>query len=303
MNIKKIIVGADLSEPSVVALEHAKEIARRSGAEIVLVHAGEVHDMATDDAWPSKATIEYYRLILADRQAHTRRRLSTLVERHSGQGVSISTTLIDGFPDTGLCQAAAELNADLLVVGTHGRTGAGRFLLGSVAERVVRLAETNVLVAREGRARGGYQRILVPTDFSAIAEKALDLAVTVAAEGAHIDLLHCYERPSPIGGMPPLSGQLQDYQSICESLESDAIARMKQLASNYRDSGIHFEVEITGGPPARRIRGRCGGYDLIAMGSHGRRGFRRFMLGSVAEATVRHAPCSVMVAHGGDRRE
>jgi nucleotide-binding universal stress UspA family protein len=275
-------------------------IARHTGAEVVLVHAGAVHEHIAENAGPPPSQIKAYEAVLSEYQAENRRQLEELREKYAGQGVDVSHMIIDGFADTSVCKAAEELGANLICVGTHGRTGVKRFLLGSIAERVVRLADTSVLVARPRvEGAGGFSKILVPSDFSPSAERALRAALLVAAKGATIDVLHCWQLPALTAGYY-VPGRTRDavVGPLVDAIESDARARADALLARYRRDDVALTFDVTEAPPAHAILERAPGYELIVTGSHGRRGIRRFVLGSVAEVTVRHAPCSVMVVHG-----
>ena len=190
--MNRISVGVDFSRESEIAIEHALAIARRSGAEVVLLHALPLIEPTLADSIATK-----YRKILIARQKEIRERLTEVLERHRGSGVAISHNLVDGPPAKVLAEAADELDSGLVVVGTHGRSGFNRFLLGSVAEKVVRSARSNVLVTRPSRRPGVYRRVLVPTDFSPAAERALEVAIGVAGDGAEVDVVHT-------GTFPPL---------------------------------------------------------------------------------------------------
>lgn len=295
MEIKRIVVGIDFSPASEVALRHALMSARRTGADVVMVHAGTIHEPLETR---QSALLADYSDIIAEHQTEIRNHLTGLRERYEGSGVEISHKLIDGFPDTGLCEAAEELDAELICVGTHGRTGIKRFFLGSVSEKVARMFTGSVLVARPGRTRGGYRRILVPTDFSGNADEALDAARKVAAEDAEIDLLHCWQLPIPVTSYyVPTTSRGASLKQLAAEIEGDAKKQIEELADTLRAEGVALETDVAQGPPAETIIERAAGYDLIAIGSHGHRGFRRLLLGSVAEAVIRHAPCSVLVTH------
>ncbi len=200
MAIRKVVVGVDFSNESNAAVEQALELARHVGSELVLVHVGVIPETPVGVPDSMALTVTAYGQVVKDRLDEDRHALQALHERLSGSGVDVSQAVIDGFPDTGLIDAAREVGADLIVIGTHGRTGFKRFLLGSVAERVVRLAERPVLVARGSeKSSGGYRKIVVPTDFSDGAREAAEVACTLAAAGGIVHLLHCWQ-------LPPMAG-------------------------------------------------------------------------------------------------
>jgi nucleotide-binding universal stress UspA family protein len=290
MEISKIVVGIDFSEESEIAARYAVKIARYTGASVILVHAGLVLDKQHDAAH-SAAAREWEQMV-EGHLAADRGKLEELRERLAAQHQDVSHMVIDGFADTGLCEAAKELGADLVITGSHGRTGLKRLFMGSVAERVVRLCETSVMVARPGaEGSGPFRRILVPTDFSIHADRALQLAMVLCAPDGQIDVFHAWDTP------PELA--LEWTGPVLHELASQAREAGESLLAKYHREGLTLGFETV---RARAVDGvlerlQGGDYDLVVMGSHGRRGLRRLLLGSVAELTVRHAPCSVLVVH------
>lgn len=267
--MRRIVVGADFSPSSVIAAEHAIGLARGSGAELVFVHVSDSRSSAEREA--------------------ARIGLARLRDRAIALDITCSSRVAGGHPDAALSVMARSLEADLLCVGSHGRTGFERLLLGSVAERTTRRATCDVLVARGLDPWGGDVRVLVPTDFSSAADRALDLALRLARP-ANIHLFHCWKAPSSA------NGKLDDK---ADAIGREATRRAASLAAKHPIGRAELTFETCQGPAARTIREKLeeGGWDLVIMGCHGRRGVRRFLLGSVAEKTVRHAPCSVLVTH------
>lgn len=290
MEISRIVVGMDFSEESEVAARYAVKIARHTGAEVVLVHVGLVPDQS--QPIPHHDAAKEWQRIVEERLAADRAKLEEARERLATQLPEISHMVIDGFADTGLCEAGKQIGADLLITGTHGRTGLKRFLLGSVAERVVRLFERNVMVARPGaEGPGSFQRILVPTDFSVHAEDALKLALVLAAPGGTVDVFHAWDTPPEVA--------LEWTGPIVDEMAKQARESGEKLLGKHRREDLTMNFDTLRGRAASGISERLERqrYDLVIMGSHGRRGLRRFLLGSVAEKMVRHAPCSVIVVH------
>jgi nucleotide-binding universal stress UspA family protein len=297
----RILVGVDFSPESDAAVAHAVAIARASGAEIVLVHACTVPEPPPAIADYVEPTLGEFRRRLEDDVAADRAKLDALCARAAAQGVVVRQRVADGFPDTTITGLARELGADLTVVGTHGRTALKWLLLGSVAQRVVRLADADVLVARGEPAVGGYRRICLATDFSPISELALEAALDLAHLGAEIEVVHMWHLTPALGlSEPARLSSLSDWRG---SLEEEIRAAGARLLAAHRRPGITLSFEPTFEPVLPGLLDRIGerGYDLTVVGSHGRRGFRRFVLGSVAEEVARRAPTSVLVVHGGER--
>ena len=306
MTPRIILVGIDFSPESDRAARQAIDLARHVGAEVVLVHAGDTVELPTFDAHADRSAregFEAYRAQLAAALAAHRQELAALRERLAGQGPPVSQALHEGFPDAALCQAARDLRADLVVVGTHGRTGLRWFFLGSVAGAVVRGSPTDVLVARGERAgQGGFRRILVGTDFTASADAALEHALDLAATGAEVDLVHFVGSPwtmlgrasggAPFAALPPAPEPVQ------RIIMDTARERVEALAAGHARAGVSMRAHVVDAAPVpglvHQLEQRA--YDLAAVGASGRRGVRHLGLGSVAEAVVRRAPCSVLVA-------
>lgn len=298
----KVVVGIDFSPESEAAARQALEICRRQGRELVLVHAGEVVELPPVSDSPSREVreaVETYRAQLARALEEVRERLGELRERLADQGVTVSHIVVEDAPASGLCAVAAELRARLTVVGAHGGGGIPWLAIGNVAAGVVRACETDVLVARPGRAgRHDYRAIAVGTDFSASAERALEVAIELASPGAHIDVLHCASlRPVIQGGFGLVEALPADLR---RAITDDIRVRGDQLIARKQRAGVALAFHVSSDPPAPGLAhwAESRSCDLVAVGGHGRRGIRRLILGSVAESMLKRAPCSVLVAHG-----
>jgi nucleotide-binding universal stress UspA family protein len=272
---RRIVVGIDFSSGSDEALAHALRLARREGASVTLVHVGVVAEPPEVPASMAIAA-HTYREVLLERLARDRERLAALRERYEGQGVEISHVVYEGVPVNGVAAAAREAGADLLITGSHGRTGLRRIWVGSVAEHTVRLAASSVLVARGDAPAAGYRRIVVGGDFSRRTDLAVDGAMQLAAADAVVDVVHCWEAPRAVTDLGDLD----------------------TMASHLRSrSGLPLRVIGLDEAPERGLAEHADrvAADLVVVASHGRRGLDRLLLGSVAEATVRRAACSVLV--------
>jgi nucleotide-binding universal stress UspA family protein len=298
---RKIVVGIDLSAYSEVAAGHALELARAEGGELEFVLVDLVPEMPEPSIPPSAMHAAHaYAERLGERLAKDKADLAKLVAAWSGRGVPIASRVVDGFPDEVLPQVARDLDASAIVVGSHGRTGLKRLLIGSVAERTVRLAECAVMVARGAAPIGGYHRLVVGVDFGETSARALDRALGIAAKNAHVDLVHCWQM-SPLVAPPDAPAMIPTYDRI----RVDTIGQLQQegdsLASRARSARPDVKVvfQLLERPAAHALDdfAREHHADLLVVGSHGRRGVRRFLLGSIAEVAVRHAPCTTLVVH------
>jgi nucleotide-binding universal stress UspA family protein len=139
--IQRILVGTDFSAVADHALEQALELAEQLQAKITLVHAYEIPIYGFPDGILVATTDLGLQMSRAAQAG-----LSAAIEQHKGRGIEITSVLRDGPPWEEINAVAADVQADLIVVGTHGRRGIARALLGSVAERILRTATRPVLV-------------------------------------------------------------------------------------------------------------------------------------------------------------
>jgi nucleotide-binding universal stress UspA family protein len=141
--IRKILSAVDFSETSAEATRHAVALARELHAEVLLLHA--IHDPAFSYAdgsgYLTPALVEQF-------EVEMKERLRTLADSYRTPDLTLSTRVVRGAPHEAILETARAENADLIVMGTHGRSGLGHFLLGSVAERVVRTSPLPVLTVR-----------------------------------------------------------------------------------------------------------------------------------------------------------
>ena len=164
----------------------------------------------------------------------------------------------------------------------------------------MRRSPVSVLVAR-GHQSGAadFQRALVATDFSPAGDKALRQAISMTAPGGLIEVAHVWQYPPGTWGLEALADRTAALETLRSAVTAGALERGQKLIDQHAMAGRTIRFNLLHGPTASVLTARAETerFDLIALGTHGYRGFRRFLLGSVAEATLRHAPCSVLVAH------
>ncbi|MEM1118082.1 MAG: universal stress protein, partial [Bacteroidota bacterium] len=193
-----------------------------------------------------------------------------------------------------IVEAARE--ADLVVMGTHGRRGLRRAVVGSTTEHVLHHLDCPVLAVGVEAAREtptDVDRILVPTDFSASSAVALTLADGLAAlYDAHVDLLHAVHLPN----LPEVYGLGSQLAASVPEVRARTEAALGSLARRYIDPARLGAIEVSPGPPAAVILEAADrlGAGLLVMPTHGRTGLERLALGSVAESVLRRAPCAVL---------
>jgi nucleotide-binding universal stress UspA family protein len=300
--IQTIVAAIDLAVPSEQALERAAAIAQLNGASLILVHA------QADDAPVPGADNEVVKQlgeVSAAVRVEEARRLATKLDEMTARGIQASLVGRGGSPGDVVGDVAKEVNADLIVVGTHGHTGIQRFLLGSAATAILRTAPCDVLVCRGTPTSAAFTRPLVASDFSPAATRALRNAAALTAPGAAMEVVHAWQLPAGSWGATLLGQARFPWNTVRDAVLSGVKAQADKLVATTQDLGHPIHVELVQGPPPSVITHAAerGGHDLIAIGTHGHRGFRRLLLGSVAESVIRHAPCSVLVAHGENAGE
>ena len=297
MAYTKIVAGCDLSTPSDAALDRTIAIAELHAAKIILVHA-QADDAPIADV--DNAMLAQLGEVSAAVRAVEARGLAERMATIQARGLAVEVVSRVGPPGEVLSAVAAERHAELIVIGTHGHTGITRFLLGSTASSTIRHAGCDVLVCR-GDGKTPFQRPLVATDFSPASAKALTRTSAVCAPGVTIHVIHAWQLPAGSWGASLLGQARFPWSTVRDAVLDSAKAQAAKLSAEHAALGHPFHVELVQGPPASVITEAAerDGHDLIAVGAHGHRGVRRLLLGSVAESTIRHSPCSVLVVHGG----
>ncbi|WP_135304802.1 universal stress protein [Haloarcula amylovorans] len=275
-----ILVPTDGSDCAQAAVGHAADIATRYNGR---VHALSVADSRTLEDGPQSDEVKKEREAIAERACNDL----------SESGVPVEQAVRTDIPHKAILRYATEQDIDLVVMGTHGRTGVERYLLGSVTEKVVRLSDVPVLTVKaenDAEVTYPYTDILVPTDGSEGSEAAIGPAVDIASTyDARLHALSVIDTMAM--GVDVRSVGVLD--ALEESAES-AVEIIEEQATQASVSAV--ETAIKHGSPYRGIRSYVEEHDidLVVMGTHGRSGIERYLLGSVAEKTVRTSPVPVM---------
>jgi len=229
--------------------------------------------------------------------------LKVQAERLAGTGCPVSYEVILDSARHGLPRAAGAWGADLVMLGSHGRSAVERLLLGSTAQVVLRHAPCSVEIVRARRAEKTAESdagmcVIIPTDGSEFAELAQrSVAERPWPRGSKFRVVSCPEYPLLVGEYPyyPPEQMSELMKSSKDHADGAAVNGQQLLA----DAGLEasYEITETRDTPAGAILAAAEEWkaDLIVMGSHGRRGFDRLVLGSVSETVALHAKCSVEV--------
>ncbi|HEU5115857.1 MAG TPA: universal stress protein [Isosphaeraceae bacterium] len=283
---RSILVCADFSEGSLGASRVACSLAEESKTQIFLLHVHEPPMAYGEMGVP----LPLSRMSDTERETLKRELLETYTP---GRPIDVQPIVKEGVVPDEILRAADEVRADLIVLGTHGRSGLRRVLAGSVAESVLRRSTAPVLAlhepmnAPEGRVR--IHTILHPTDLSTRAEGALQVARGLARDlGARLILLYVEPVDRLLGGPMSTPAEIR--------AEKEALLRMRMEADGP-DLKCPVETRFEQGDPADEICEAAAEVraDLIVLGCHGRAGLRRLMLGSVAESVLRRATRPVLI--------
>jgi nucleotide-binding universal stress UspA family protein len=287
----RILIGADGSDSSDAVIQEAANRPWPAGSEFVVV-------TVVDPYFFPKAP-----QFLAETKKGTQESLEEQAKPLADAGWRVTANVILDNPRHALPRAASEWRAELVMMGSHGRGAVGRLLLGSTAQAVLRHAACSVEIVRGARkeknATGGLgMRVLIPTDGSEYAELALrSVAERPWPVGSEFKIIASPEFPVLVGEYPYYApDQLSELtRSGNEHASESAGAGAGLLAK----AGLKVSSEVSEpkDTPAYAIleAAKKWGADLIVMGSHGRRGFDRLILGSVSETVALHAGCSVEV--------
>lgn len=289
MAFAKILCPTDFSDSAARAVAMAVRLASEHDAELILFHAYAVPVFGL--AEPEGESPALRQQLAADASAG----LAEAVDRATALGArKLRSRLASGRPWVEIIKAAKAEAADLIVVGSNGRSGLPRIALGSVAEMVARRASCPVLVVRGGGEPRPFGHILVPVDFSPRSRDAAELAIRLAHPGgAGVTLLHVVEAPVTWGELQPPEA----YRDLDARGAARLEAWVKGLATAARVP-VQSRVRI-GSVGAQLLHAIDAdrSIDLIVIGSHGRTGLKRAALGSIAEKTARHAYCPVLIVH------
>jgi nucleotide-binding universal stress UspA family protein len=299
-NIRNILVPIDFSKMSSQAIETAKHLAQRFGADLHLVHVYQFHYPAgfVAPGMPPDITMFSFPVDEARKLAQ---RLKVFAHKH---GIpSEMCHLLEGTPTFNeICRLAREINADLIVTPTHGHTGLKHIFLGSTAERIVQHSPCPVIVARqfkeplsEMKAVYGVDKILVPVDFSACSLAGLKSAIQWADRfSAKILVLNVVDFAYSFTSDGYAMYDLSKYR---EMARKEAERQMRRFVRIAKFGPVKFETAVLVGPPVDVITAfaQNQNVDLIITATHGRTGFRHVLIGSTAELVIRHAYCSVLI--------
>lgn len=298
MYLRRILVPTDFSGAAERALEQAMVLARRYEAEVHLLHrpvygVPELPPPGIDGKQRGEALDRILSQYFEDPRRDAEKHLGRLVKQVRESGIAADSTLEGSRePYDAIAQLAEDWKPDLVCMGSHGREGIEKLLMGSVAEKVLRHLSRQVLILRDSTAIAGERgsmRILVPVDFSEHSQRALGVARELASDfGGTLHLLHVVELlhtpfapgglTSPLESEPELRGKLQD---ALRGMLGETPGEVTVADGNIAGQILHEREQRAD--------------EIVVMGSRGRSGLKHLMIGSVAERVARFCEAPVWV--------
>lgn len=272
--MQHILFATDLSDRSAIAARRARQLQQQFDAALTVLH------IVDEDAPRS----------LAERQKKEAERFLARTfgdeaSQSPGEAQKTEIEVETGTPHAAIIEKAHALNVDCIVMGTHRHSVMDAFI-GTTVERVLRLGQKPVLIATRDDA-SAYHRVIVAVDFSVYARRAVRFAGTLAPKGEFF-LVHAYDLPFA-GWMDISNAQKRTFDQTLDTEMAELATELPQVTK------VHREIRIGEPEPTLRETAQENQADLLVLGTHGRTGMARAMLGSVAEAMVGDPPCDVLV--------
>lgn len=279
---RKVLVPVDGSESSFHALRQAFQFssAEKSWITVVCVapdYEGDLDTLVVGDN------------ILKEMRRPCEQALAKANEIAEQAGYRIKTVLEEGEASSRIIDSADAHNRELIIMGRRGLSNLERVLIGSVTQRVIGQSHNDVVVVPEG-APLGWGKILVATDGSTHSRTAMDRAVRFAtAYGGEIKVVSVVDVPAELYGEAP---------NLVEKLAKQAHKYADEAATFANEHGVKASAQVAEGTAYEVIPALAQelGAQVIVLGSHGRTGIRRLLIGSVAEKIIGLASCPVLVA-------
>jgi nucleotide-binding universal stress UspA family protein len=300
INIKEILVGYDFSKYADQALIEAGRMARKTDARLHIVYVEVMHRDLN--------SMEVNAATRSDRlKSDLMHRWATMTEESNGLFAEVEmqfAVLRDVSAGAALLEYAAEEDIDLVVVGTHGRRGLRRMLMGSVAEEVVRKATCPVMTIKaNGEGGDGFHRsIIAPVDFSKHSIRAVRHAKEIAGIFDYdVVLMHVLEEQLHPAFYNTGTFSQYEYDPNIEHRANEALSRVYDEAGGP-DVRVHYLVKRGNAVQQIVAVAREHSPSMIVMATHGLTGIDHFLMGSVSEKVVRHSDVPVFTVKSFGRQ-
>jgi nucleotide-binding universal stress UspA family protein len=295
----KILVPLDGSKTAEKVLPYARYLSGKFKVPVELLAVVDIAEVASHMVSEKARFLD---TIIEDAVRYSTSYLRGVATTFADTGV-VSCSVEKGKAEDTIIEKAATDKAMLITMATHGRSGLNRFLLGSIAEKVLRGAANPLLLIRateDGKPAGEamLKSVIVPLDGSELAEAVLPLVADMAKKlDLEVELFRAYHIPYNVyaGDEGFYAG---NYDELLASVRDEAKEYLDKKASDLKRLGVTKVTCVTkegfAGDEIIAL-GRKTADNLIAMSSHGRSGVNRWMLGSVAETVVRHSGDPVLI--------
>jgi len=266
--MKKILVPCDFSKPAVNAFRLACDIASQAKGSVHLIHVIEMPVLHDTVLVP---VLNFEQQLFKDLQEKTQKEFKKIIEKYKTEGVKVVSKIEFGLPSRMILDYVKDNEIDIIVMGSHGATGLREFFIGSNAEKIVRNSSVPVLVAKD-YPKGAVKNIVFPNTLDT--EYQEDLVMKVKALQYFFKAtLHLVWINSPL-----------NFMSDSVTFERlNAFAKRFMLKDYTVNVYNHTDEEEGILKFTKMIKG-----NLIAMGTHGRKGIAHFLNGSLAEDVVNH---------------
>jgi nucleotide-binding universal stress UspA family protein len=278
---RKILVAVDGSDSSKNAFRQACRIAREDKSWLTVITVIPLYQDQFE-------TLSAKEMISKKLREESEKILSEIKKIADEENTFIKLRLEEGNPFDTIIDVSTENNYDLIVMGRHGRTALERMLVGGVTARVIGHSQKDVLVIPRN-AVIGWKNILLATDGSrysdAAAERAIDLAKNY---GGNIKTVSVVDVTDEFHALAP---------EVVEKLVKEAKTFVENVKKKAETSNVNIDTLVREGDAYKVITGlaRDEKADVIVIGSHGRTGLKRLLMGSVTEKVIGHSTCPVLV--------
>jgi nucleotide-binding universal stress UspA family protein len=301
-SIKNILCPTDFSDFSERAMRRATALARWFDCPVTALHVIPHLSPGTGVPVPLGGEFPVPTKLLGERREDVEAELAKVASTHGKLGDTVKPQIRIGHPWREIEAAAEELPADLVVMGTHGRSGWDRFLMGSVTEKLVRRLRCPVLTVGPSDVAPPsvlFRKILCALDLTAASQTTLDLAFSFAEENlAEVTLLHVLDGDRP--DWSPAKTQTGTREDFRRAAREGAVAELHRLSKDAPEF-CKTETLVTTGTAWREIVRVAAQIkaDLIVVGAQGGAALSESFIGSTAAQTLRHGGCPVLLARPG----
>ena len=289
--LSHILAATDFSEPSLIAVDRATQLANQHQASLTVFHGF--------NAWQLETFPRGFGGLLSEARAsvknETQNRLQMIAAKQKAQGtVEVNAIMVEGNSQEALSEALSKSKADLLVLGAHGEGYWHELFLGSYISSLLAHSTVPVLVAKQAPTLE-YKNILIPVDFSDVGETLIHLAQTIAPS-ARKTLLHI---PSaPLEGMMRLKNakpeEIMQYKQLCID---EAQTKLNKLLASIGDPSFTGKLVGQNYAPSEiisyQMENKC---DLVLIGKHGAGYVSDLLIGSITKLVISNVTCDTLVS-------